>query len=105
MIPGESVGGVVNCLLIRADLDKGRPELRGGSVKGAQLQRIASRCHCSVIYVSYGGQAEAEACETPHAIISVSVLSLISILHYRGHLGAFGGIHVYTVHHATLVHT
>jgi hypothetical protein len=58
------VGGLVNCLLIPADRDRGRQELRGGSIQGASLQRIASRCACSVIYVSYGGQAEREACET-----------------------------------------
>ena len=55
------VGGLVNCLLIPADRDTGRQELRGGAIQGASLQRIASRCQCSVIYVSYGGQAEPEA--------------------------------------------
>ena len=66
----------MNCLLIQADRDRGRQELRGGSVRGAQLQRIASRCHCNVIYVSHGEQAEAEACETPHTVMSVSGCSL-----------------------------
>ena len=72
--PGEAVGGLVNCLLIQADKDGGRQELRGGSVRGALLQRIASRCHCNVIYVSYGGQAETDAGKISHAINSVSHL-------------------------------
>ena len=71
---GEAVvGGLVNCLLIPADKDRGRLELRGGSIQGASLQRIASRCQCNVIYVSYGGQAEPEACETIITVSSVHI--------------------------------
>jgi hypothetical protein len=58
------VGGLVNCLLIPADRDTGRQELRGGAIRGASLQRIASRCQCSIIYVSYGGQAEPKDCDS-----------------------------------------
>lgn len=65
-----TVGGLVNCLLIPADRDRGRQELRGGSIQGASLQRIASRCQCSIIYVSYGGQAEPEIYDT--ALLTVS---------------------------------
>lgn len=71
---GEAaVGGLVNCLLIPADKDRGRQELRGGSIQGASLQRIASRCQCDVIYVSYGGQAEPETCDTTQTMMTVSV--------------------------------
>ena len=68
------VGGLVNCLLIPADKDRGRQELRGGFIQGASLQRIASRCQCNVIYVSYGGQAEPETCDS--AILTVSAHTL-----------------------------
>lgn len=70
-LPGEAVGGLVSCLLVaRDDLDmKGG---LGGSKQTVQLQRIASRCHCQIFYVTYGGQVEAEACKTPPSILSVS---------------------------------
>ena len=64
------VGGLVNCLLIPADRDTGRYELRGGAIQGASIQRIASRCQCNVIYVSYGGQAEPKDCD--HTLLTVS---------------------------------
>ena len=64
------VGGLVNCLLIPADRDTGRYELRGGAIQGASLQRIASRCQCNVIYVSYGGQAKPKDCD--HTLLTVS---------------------------------
>ena len=67
------VGGLVNCLLIPAARDRGRQELRGGSIQGASLQRIASRCQCSIVYVSYGGQAQPEACDK--GLLTVSVLA------------------------------
>lgn len=74
---GEAaVGGLVNCLLIPADKDRGRQELRGGSIQGASLQRIASRCQCDVIYVSYGGQAEPETCDTTQTMMTVSVAAV-----------------------------
>ena len=66
------VGGLVNCLLIPAHRDTGRQELRGGAIQGASLQRIASRCQCSVIYVSYGSQVEPEGCDP--ALLTVSPL-------------------------------
>lgn len=71
MTPGEAVGGLVNCLLIQGDKDRGKKELRGGSVQGAQLQRIASRCHCNVVYVSHGGQAEAEVYDAQQTVSNI----------------------------------
>ena len=69
--PGEAVGGVVSCLLVaRDDLSMGGGEK--SSRQTVQLQRIASRCHCQIFYVTYGGQAEAEDCKTPPTILSVS---------------------------------
>lgn len=77
------VGGLVNCLLIPADRDRGRQELRGGSIRGASLQRIASRCQCNVIYVSYGGQATPEACDSTHLTVSLlGRCTCISLLMY-----------------------
>lgn len=78
---GEAaVGGLVNCLLIPADKDRGRQELRGGSIQGASLQRIASRCQCDVIYVSYGGQAEPETCDTTQTMMTVN-LAVVTYTH------------------------
>ena len=68
---GEAVGGLVRCLLVARDDSNMRGGL-GGSKQTLQLQRIASRCHCQIFYVTYGGQVEEEACKTPPSILSVS---------------------------------
>lgn len=56
---GEAMGGTVGS--VRLD-DVGADKKNGGSVKQPtiQLQRVAPRCHCQVIYVTYGDQVEAE---------------------------------------------
>ena len=42
-----------------------------------QLQRIATRCHCQIFYVTYGEQPELEdgvRASPPPAVLSVSVV-------------------------------
>jgi len=72
---GEAVGGTVGAVRM-SDLDEeeaGRGVVSddpasvtsGGGLDGSahptiQLQRVAPRCHCQVIYVTYGDQVEAE---------------------------------------------
>ncbi len=60
---GEAIGGTVRSE--RLDEGEGVAEEGGGEGGGVaaptiQLQRVASRCHCRVIYVTYGDQVEAE---------------------------------------------
>ena len=70
-LPGEAVGGTGQ--LFTGCQGRFRYERRvGGPKQTVQLQRIASRCHCQIFYVTYGGQVEAEACKTPPSILSVS---------------------------------
>ena len=70
--PGEAVGGLVSCLLIPGDTDTGGEEIRAGESKETvQLQRIASRCHCQIFYVTYGGIVETAVHKSP-PILSVS---------------------------------
>ncbi len=68
---GEAVGGLVSCLVLPRDTDCGGDELRGGSKNCIQLQRIASRCHCQVFYVTYGSHVNTDVSETP-PLLSVS---------------------------------
>ena len=56
---GEAVGGTVNGIKMN-DLEE---DSEGGMADAAhvvQLQRVARRCHCQVIYVTYGDHVEAE---------------------------------------------
>lgn len=58
--PGEAVGGLVSCVL---------SEGGEGVEKGAlQLQRIASRCHCQVFYVTYGEVVEESVPRNPGSV-------------------------------------
>ena len=69
-VPGEAVGGLVNCVLQLSSGEVGEDGGRRGGGGGGgggegrsgqkkiQLQRIASRCHCEIIYVTYGGEVE-----------------------------------------------
>ncbi len=65
--PGEAVGGLVSCVLM--------PESEGviGVERSTvQLQRIASRCHCQVFYVSYGEVVEGNVpTSTPGSVSKV----------------------------------
>lgn len=68
--PGEAVGGLVSCVL---DQDEEEKE-EGVPRKMIQLQRIASRCHCQIFYVTYGEQVEeADVTKSPPSILSVGV--------------------------------
>ena len=70
--PGEAVGGLVSCFLVPGDHDLGGQDLSEVSEQRLQLQRITSRCHCTIIYVTYGEQVEADdVCKTP-PLLSVS---------------------------------
>ncbi len=61
---GEAVGGLVRCLLLPRDADCGEDVLSGGCKKSVQLQRIASRCHCHVVYVTYGSHVDSDTQST-----------------------------------------
>ncbi len=62
--PGEAVGGLVSCVLVCGSEDGEDVERRT-----VQLQRIASRCHCQVFYVSYGEAVEGEVpAHTPGSV-------------------------------------
>lgn len=50
--PGEAVGGLVRCVLSEGG--------EGVNKSTVQLQRIASRCHCQVFYVTYGEVVQGE---------------------------------------------
>ena len=73
--PGEAVGGLVSCYLCPSHQDPLCTTGKGGGVASegerrmSQMQRIASRCHCNVYYVTYGGQVEAHT--NPEQLISV----------------------------------
>ena len=54
---GEAVGGTVDG--VRLD-DSTETAATSGVDCTIQLQRVAPRCHCQVIYVTYGDQVEAE---------------------------------------------
>ena len=70
--PGEAVGGLVSCFLVPGADDSGGENLSELSQQRLQLQRIASRCHCTIIYVTYGEQVEAEDVVKTPPLLSVS---------------------------------
>ena len=60
---GEAMGGTVGSICLDDSYEGGEDE--EGAAESAkrptiQLQRVAPRCHCQVIYVTYGDQVEAE---------------------------------------------
>lgn len=67
---GEAIGGTVGS--VRMD-NSDEDEIEDSVVQPPtiQLQRVATRCHCQVIYVTYGDQVEAEI--TKRADVSVQV--------------------------------
>lgn len=67
---GEAVGGTVGG--VRLDDSMGKV-VSGGAFPAIQLQRVAPRCHCQVIYVTYGDQVEAEIARASSPGNSVSV--------------------------------
>ena len=74
--PGEAVGGLVSCYLCPSHRDPHQcagSRDAGGALEGerrtSQMQRIASRCHCNVYYVTYGEQVEVHT--NPEQLISV----------------------------------
>lgn len=58
---GEAIGGTVGSIRLddscEGNVDK---TADSGEQPTIQLQRVAPRCHCQVIYVTYGDQVEAE---------------------------------------------
>ena len=70
--PGEAVGGLVSCVLVSGNQEESDKE-DNVPRKIVQLQRIASRCHCQIFYVTYGEQVEeADVTKSPPSILSVS---------------------------------
>lgn len=72
---GEAMGGTVSG--VRLD-EYNREETQGDSSNNdnfelIQLQRVAPRCHCQVIYVVYGDQVEAEIARSSSPGNNVSV--------------------------------
>ena len=61
---GEAIGGTVRSERLEEAMEEGEAgwEEEGGgeATPTIQLQRVAPRCHCQVIYVTYGDQVEAE---------------------------------------------
>ena len=60
---GEAMGGTVSSVRLN---DSEKLETEKSSI---QLQRVAPRCHCQVVYVTYGDQVEAEiaGCSSPRS--------------------------------------
>lgn len=59
---GEAMGGTVGSIRLPGIFVEGEGESEGEreGKQTIQLQRVAPRCHCQVIYVTYGDQVEAE---------------------------------------------
>ena len=69
---GEAVGGLVSCVLLSSEAEDQQDD--DTSRKTIQLQRIATRCHCQIFYITYGEQPELEAdskSSPPPAVLSV----------------------------------
>lgn len=72
---GEAVGGLVSCVLLSSE--SGEYQEDENARKTIQLQRIASRCHCQIFYITYGEQPELETDvrqSPPPAVLSVSCM-------------------------------
>ena len=70
---GEAVGGLVSCVLLSSESEEHQDE--DIARKTIQLQRIATRCHCQIFYITYGEQPELEdgvRASPPPAVLSVS---------------------------------
>ena len=60
-VPREAVGGTVGSVRMDESGEGGTEEEDESARQfNIQLQRVAPRCHCRVIYVTYGDQVEAE---------------------------------------------
>lgn len=73
---GEVVGGLVSCVLLSSESEDQQEGEGGGDTtrKTIQLQRIATRCHCQIFYITYGEQPELETdvkSSPPPAVLSV----------------------------------
>ena len=68
------MGGLVSCVLLSSESEEHGDEdvARKTTI---QLQRIATRCHCQIFYITYGEQPELEdsvRASPPPAVLSVS---------------------------------
>lgn len=80
---GEAVGGLVSCLLLPRDTECVGKVLKGVSKEHIQLQRIASRCHCQVFYVTYGNQVDTDSSEaSPLFSVSLYQVAVLRSLTY-----------------------
>ena len=81
---GEAVGGLVSCVLLSSESEEHQDE--DVSRKTVQLQRIATRCHCQIFYITYGDQPELETdvrASPPPAVLNVrSMVTHSTCTHY-----------------------
>ena len=81
--PGESVGGLVSCVLQSSESEDHQDE-DAAARKTIQLQRIATRCHCQIFYITYGEQPEIEEgvrASPPPAVLSVSSTVCMQVMY------------------------
>ena len=76
---GEAVGGLVSCVLLSSESEEHGDEdvARKTTI---QLQRIATRCHCQIFYITYGEQPELEdgvRASPPPAVLTVSNVTAV----------------------------
>jgi hypothetical protein len=74
---GEAVGGLVSCVLLSSESEEGEEHGEEDVARKTtiQLQRIATRCHCQIFYITYGEQPELEdgvRASPPPALLTVS---------------------------------
>ena len=93
---GEAVGGLVSCVLLSSESEEqGEEDVARRTT--IQLQRIATRCHCQIFYITYGEQPELEdgvRASPPPALLSVSQLNDICTIGIDGSSGG-GVFHAY----------
>ena len=44
------------------------------------LQRIASRCHCQIFYITFGGQISPSDCPPSPSLLSVRIFYRVTIM-------------------------
>ena len=62
----------MSCVLVSSESEGGQGE--DTPRKTTQLQRIATRCHCQIFYITYGEQPELESdvrSSPPPAVLTV----------------------------------
>ena len=81
------MGGLVSCVLLSSESEEHQQDEDVARKTTIQLQRIATRCHCQIFYVTYGEQPELEdrvRASPPPAVLSVRHNSYCAC--YRVHI-------------------